>query len=600
MLLNSCTFYKGNEKLEMALEESGTNRIEFEKVIQYYTMLGDSLKLQAAIFLIENMPGHYTLEGEAIDYYKQEFDKKGPTSYLTRKVFDLSLKSKKEIQEVSVKKQDILFIKADYLIHHIDMAFNLREKCPWMQKVSFIDFLEYILPYRLENESIDYWLDSLKIVDDELQTINYEDDAKYSLLDAERYVHLQVPQINYDEALVKSVIYSNCKDEARREVFKSRALGIPAAVDFILHYPNRNGYHEWKTIVSSDVQYREMGHLLARKAGKVYRRTYSHNKVVEKMFGEYIPDFFLDSFNKDVTSYYFNVSDVELQLKGLIPNTVKHVYLCVFNDLKWQPVAITTVHKKCAHFRDMAKDIVYIPAYFQGDSLCTFSDSFVLTVDGTIKKCVSDGKSSSLRLTRKYPFNHDLHQFSREIEGTVVLASNDKEFQKADTIGYLHSSNMHYFDLPIKAREKYRYWRLVGKEFTPLNMAEVVFEDSGKLPLKGIVDESCKQLFDGNPLTSTTITARNAMLSIDFEKPASVSRIIIVPRGDGNGVYPNNLFELLCWDNDKWKSFGKYVSSDYFLDYSNVPHGALLWFRNLTTGMQERIFTWDGKNITYW
>lgn len=47
--------------LEQALEKSGDNRSELEKVLMHYSQKdADSLKLRAAVFLIENMPGHYS------------------------------------------------------------------------------------------------------------------------------------------------------------------------------------------------------------------------------------------------------------------------------------------------------------------------------------------------------------------------------------------------------------------------------------------------------------------------------------------------------------------------------------------------------------
>ena len=53
-----------NAELENALKLAGENRGELEKVLYHYSQNpSDSLKLQAATFLIKNMPGHYTLEG---------------------------------------------------------------------------------------------------------------------------------------------------------------------------------------------------------------------------------------------------------------------------------------------------------------------------------------------------------------------------------------------------------------------------------------------------------------------------------------------------------------------------------------------------------
>jgi hypothetical protein len=48
------------DHLEEALQFASSNRLELEKVLQYYASdPNDSLKYKSAVFLIENMPGHY-------------------------------------------------------------------------------------------------------------------------------------------------------------------------------------------------------------------------------------------------------------------------------------------------------------------------------------------------------------------------------------------------------------------------------------------------------------------------------------------------------------------------------------------------------------
>lgn len=55
----SCTFKKDN-RLEYALRFAESNRTELEKVLDHYST--DPEKLEAARFLIENMPYHYGYE----------------------------------------------------------------------------------------------------------------------------------------------------------------------------------------------------------------------------------------------------------------------------------------------------------------------------------------------------------------------------------------------------------------------------------------------------------------------------------------------------------------------------------------------------------
>ncbi|MFR5659761.1 MAG: hypothetical protein ACLUDU_18075 [Butyricimonas faecihominis] len=85
--MNNCT----PSRLEEVLELSGSNRAQLEKVLQHYSSPADSLKLQAALFLIENMPGHYTLRGDKIDLLRQVIDRDTACSYYYKKLHDITL-----------------------------------------------------------------------------------------------------------------------------------------------------------------------------------------------------------------------------------------------------------------------------------------------------------------------------------------------------------------------------------------------------------------------------------------------------------------------------------------------------------------------------
>ena len=73
-----------------------------------------------------------------------------------------------------------------------------------------------------------------------------------------------------------------------------------------------------------------------------------------------------------------------------------------------------------------------------------------------------------------------------------------------------------------------------------------------------------------------------------------------MPRNDGNGIFPDNVYELFYFDiPNGWQSLGIQNPTKYELIYPNIPSNTLLWLRNLTTGREERIFTKNGK-IIFW
>ena len=71
LLLLSCIPAKERELLN-ALELAGDNRAELEKVLTHYK--DDSLKLEAACFLIRNMPLHNSYTVQSAEIYHQQID----------------------------------------------------------------------------------------------------------------------------------------------------------------------------------------------------------------------------------------------------------------------------------------------------------------------------------------------------------------------------------------------------------------------------------------------------------------------------------------------------------------------------------------------
>ena len=73
LMLASCQ--SPTSRLEAALQQSGSNRSELERVLTHYSrQVDDSLHLKAACFLIENMPGHCGLNSPYLATYRASMD----------------------------------------------------------------------------------------------------------------------------------------------------------------------------------------------------------------------------------------------------------------------------------------------------------------------------------------------------------------------------------------------------------------------------------------------------------------------------------------------------------------------------------------------
>lgn len=58
--------------------------------------------------------------------------------------------------------EDIKILSADYLIHNIDHAFRQWKDGYWATHLSFDEFCEYLLPYRVGYENVEKWREELE------------------------------------------------------------------------------------------------------------------------------------------------------------------------------------------------------------------------------------------------------------------------------------------------------------------------------------------------------------------------------------------------------------------------------------------------------
>lgn len=153
LLLSSC-----HNQLDNALEQAGDNRQELEKVLNHYKDDPDTLKYGAAKFLIENMPYHYTYQDADMLHYDSAYVAMAQEQEQFRdSVFKKQLGTSMSLKIIS----DIKHVKADFLIRMIDDACEAWHAASWSKDYDTSYFYEYVLPYRLLNEPLSFWRDSL-------------------------------------------------------------------------------------------------------------------------------------------------------------------------------------------------------------------------------------------------------------------------------------------------------------------------------------------------------------------------------------------------------------------------------------------------------
>ena len=71
-----------------------------------------------------------------------------------------------------------------------------------------------------------------------------------------------------------------------------------------------------------------------------------------------------------------------------------------------------------------------------------------------------------------------------------------------------------------------------------------------------------------------------------------IDRIVYTPRNRDNYIRPGDIYELYYCDR-YWKSAGRVKATVDSLVYRGIPQNALLFLRNHTRGVDERVFVYE-------
>lgn len=601
-----------NDRLEYALQFAGDNRIELEKVLKHYEDSG--LKYNAACFIIENMPHYFSYEGWQLDSVKKAMATIDSIGLIQP---DLIKKWGNVDYRKLHKVYDAHVITAEYLQKNIDTAFEAWHSRSWNKELSFEDFCELLLPYRIDNEPLGEWrnayyqkyayiLDSIHTRD----IIEAADIVGLRMKEHFRYSwDFSIP--HQGGATLLEHPMGNCRDACDFFVYTMRALGIPATVDYYAYSPESRKSHTWNVVRDTTGKYvpclfadgrikRDTFETDHRKMGKVFRGMYAQQP--ETYSGVYkdthIPVFFKDRHRKDVSCNYFeNVLDVDFDnsLSG------QYGYLGTFHPDRWVGIAMSKIEKGKAAFCCMEPECVYVPLVYEGNRYRSVNYPFLF--DGKEKKeFVPDmDKCGKVELLRKAV----LYKWSKvrmgDMVGSGFYFSDTKDFQSytyhyvvTDTL----KSNYNMILPPAPITCRYMCMKPAMGRFVEL--AELQFysdRDSLIIPVKidaapeSYVMRVLDNAFDGDPLTYYKTDSIDIPVVIDFGKQVQINRFLFMPRNDDNFIRIGDVYELFYHGGSKgWISLGQKMATDMYLEYDNVPANALLHLRNRTRGEEEHIF----------
>ena len=631
-----------NRELEYALQFAADNRKELEHVLEYYAH--DSLKLEAAKFLIRNMPCHYSYVDTIMPKrYAQATDS---VVFSMRAEIDFNV-IRDAIDSVARalgldtlrKEFDSRMITADFLIKNIDEAFRDWKNGKWARHIDFAIFCECILPYKTEElQPLDDWRTRLKsFYTGKLYELNYCDQLRYSPLAATKILNknltdslhpttgLSVQHTYMPLENRAKIPFGQCNDYVRMTTSILRSHGIPTYEEFTPQWAGRSLGHAWNTIISSDGRKISFAgiteqvdglHKAEERMAKVYRRTFAINKELQALnqTDKYIPEVFKDIFIKDVTKEHISCHDVVIKVNGM---NGEPIYLLTFDNHNWVPVAYCRVHKGKAQFKDMGLNIVYLAASYNDNGIIKpLSDPFILHYDGHTENIVPNLRARrDMTLKRKYPVMEYSYEYIPRLQDGEFQASNRADFRTYQTVYTIKEGCSEGVEINISdSIPPYRFWRYISHRYASFcSMAEIYFHpnnDTVKLQGKIIGTDGSwgndslhtkEKVFDNDILTSYDAPqGEGCWVGMDFGKPIKIDHIIYYGRGDGNSIEISDTYALYYWHNNDWMCIGKKHARHPYVTFHNVPTEGLYLLRDLTKGHDERIFTFSSGKQTWW
>lgn len=394
----------GKTNLETALIQAGDNRAELEKVLNHYAV--DSLKYKAACFLIENMPYHYYYTGEKVNYEKQFFKMLHETALSPEVIADSLNRGRMNEQFGRTElKYDIREVDSVYLVHNIDWAFKVWREQPWGKKVSFENFCEYVLPYRVGDECPVEWRERLyDKYNSLLDSIRLKPESVFpwivadALLDSLKKRSPRFVSYSYAKHSagpeIADWLSGNCEDLADAFTYICRSLGIPSGCDEMLMRGDNNVPHYWNFVPDDhcDAFFCSLlypgpliqSHTYDAPRGKVYRRMFSINRDMMKMMSqppEKIHPTFRYPLMLDVTDIY---SDCEQTIcipesRFLIrPERDELIYLCLPSHMEWVPVAVSKYRNGQVSFENVDGNAVFCLSSYRDKQLVPMTVPFGL------------------------------------------------------------------------------------------------------------------------------------------------------------------------------------------------------------------------------
>jgi hypothetical protein len=610
LTLISC---KNNDEINYKSSKPITERLEqypeLKKALLHYKAPKDSLKRKAMLFLISNMEFKNGLNEKSdneVAAVRQQL-------YLARLDTLSSVKKSQYNPNLEfIEAFDIDIIKAADLIENVEYAFAAY-RLPWAKKVPFSDFCEYVLPHRILDEPMSNWRKfyfqkNKKLIqyllqnkiEDPLEVCRILNDTLIAKYKFDENITLPAPNLI---SLYNSPI-GECVPRYQLYAALARSIGLPVAIDYTPQFGNYPGFHNWVALVQEKQFPFNAGEKWeeSKYSGvKIFRRVYSNHLKNLPSNGALSNPNIIDVSKKYVDK---KIIDLVFTINSPVP---KEIYLFTFGKGKeFVCLQKGEIKGSIVTFNDIIHcDSTFFIGYYDGDTVVPLENPFLahswrmkMIFLNPTKRIVR-----GVRLYRKYTKIKETEGvFYDELIGAKIQGSNFKDFRtKTDVFTY--KAYPQYSDIVGSGNQnEYNYYRYLPNANGQINIAELqfIFDDKKETPKpedyyqydSSVVNMN--YLFDSSIKTYYTSSSKENWIGVDrsSSKSKKCIGVKIIPRNTHNLIEKGNLYELFYFDLG-WQSLGSKEAKDSFVDFDNVPTNCLLLLRNLTEGVQERIFVYD-------
>ncbi len=533
-----------NPDVEEALSLAKTNRQELEKVLVHYSAVEDSLQFKAACYLIANMKWHHTQSLEIrVDsnfsniihladsmYYNivqgktsEQMNSKATLAEIEKiRTFIQDTIQNSSFSEPSMipsetNYTDLNSTKASFLIDQIDNAFSLRKASPLIMQLSFQNFCDYVLPYRIldDNSFRSSGKDFKQFFSKYIGNIRLDNIpeciASYNItINNFRHILGNYPfeiRTGFEELLFNNVQDFDCFSVAQYGYASLNSVGIPVDMEYNASYKLLQGRHcqcniadgfgSWTNFSPESAvprirtsKFDEFDPWLGLlNLYRIHFAKQKNNPYDLKAKNEYVPSACgLDNpCIEDVTAK--RMLTVSLRLPFNVKTTNHLVYLATFNSATgFIPVTWGLINqdKHETFFKNVIPDRLYFPIYYDKDGQAvSFGRAFYLKLSDSVTSNtkilyldqMENLEKADLILTRKFPQKPHMEEVAVNLVGTYIVGSNDKKFNTADTLLVLkHVPVPNLQDVTLNNNTAYKYYKIEAPLIHHnMNISEIMF-----------------------------------------------------------------------------------------------------------------------------